>query len=266
MHKLNKKGFGVIELILVVVLVGVVGYVGWSVFNSDDTSQQASITDEEALALPEDLNSLKSFDEIMQLATESGDKVAAVSLETEDGLLVYKVWLENGSLMYVDAVLGETIDVENEVESASEDAIPEGFEATTSVDNALNAARAEHPNVSVKKIEMEVQDGSVVFRIEFVDEVKVDVDALSGSVVLIETPDIDTDDDLDNDGIKNEMDNDIDNDGIENEMDNDDDNDGVNDDQDDDDDNDGVKDEDETDENETDDEDHDEIEDSESVN
>jgi prepilin-type N-terminal cleavage/methylation domain-containing protein len=51
----NNKGFSVVEILIVVAVVGLIGFVGWKVYDnrqSDNSKQQASTEQQDADAVP----------------------------------------------------------------------------------------------------------------------------------------------------------------------------------------------------------------------
>lgn len=267
MKKINQSGFGHIELMLVLVAVGIIGFGVWRVMSSDQLpdNRQAAVTSQsqqsEAEELPSDVSGLRTLEEIQVLAAESSSEaILGIELEVEDGVVVYSVHLADGSVLYFDASTGEVLQLSDDNDDEiGEDAstIPGDFVTGVSLQQALDIAKEKRPNSVVKKIEFEVEDGVVVYSVRFTDDSRVDVNALDGTIQRLRdeagTDVIKVDDDFDDDGVDNSVDDDDDDDGIRDEEDSDDDNDGIEDEEDDDDDNDGLEDDEDDDDDESDD-------------
>lgn len=254
----NQNGFSHIALMLVVLVIGVIGVAGWRVVKQ---SRQPSKQTQPVLSqdvLPDDIVGIKPMNEILASAqAEIGERqVIQIELNQEDTALVFEIALNDGGSLVYDAKTGEKLtinvdDVENEKDDDGDDPLLAGFKPSVSLQDVLSKAKAEHPSVNARKIELEVEDGVVVFSVRFVDKFRVDIDATDGTVVRIKSPDgpdvkiRDDDNDIDDDGINNDGDNDDNNNDVEDDDDNDDEGDGVEDDKDDDDDNDGENDDDE---------------------
>ncbi|MDX1765608.1 MAG: PepSY domain-containing protein [Candidatus Saccharimonadales bacterium] len=259
--KSNQTGaIGVIEILLVVVLIGAVSFTVWRVNGADEETSKASQSALEASeaqlklkTLPENLEGLKTFEEIRDSADIGDASIVGVELEQDDGSLVFELKLSDGRVLVFDARTGELVATETDDDSSEDDAIPAGFTTEVTLADALATAKAERPGEKVEKVELEVEDGRVVWSVRFVDDGRVDVDALTGEITRVRDGDneVDDDNDWDDDGIENEEDDDDDNDGLDDDEDRDDDDDGLDDDDDDDDDNDGVDDEDEEEEEES---------------
>lgn len=189
--KLNQKG--AIDMMVVVAVLAVLavgGFVVYRVSNSEIESPAASSESEDsadvAEALPEDLSTLKPLEELQPIATEAagGASLVGVELEYEDGMLVYVFHFNDGTKLAYNATTGEQVayqeDNDDEIDDNNE--IPAGFTAGITLSEAIQIAKSERPNSVVEKVEMEVEDGVVVYSVRFTDESRVDVDALDGSI------------------------------------------------------------------------------------
>ena len=160
------------------VLAGLVGVGSYMV--SSNKSEKASLR---AVELPTDLSGLKPMDEIRQLASigaVEGISIASVELEQEEGVLVYKVKFSDGTYKLYDARTGEMVAKSDLEIDAS---VPADFVATVSIDTARATAQGVFPNKAVKKIELETENGVVVYSVRFTDDSRVDVSAVDGTVV-----------------------------------------------------------------------------------
>ncbi len=252
--KLNTKGFSAVEGVIVVLVLAALGGVGYYVVGKQDT--KSSVTTESttplATTIPTDLGGILTLDKIEELAKKDDATltIKGIELKTEDGVLVYVVHLSNGKQITYNATSGEQIAISDD-DSKDDDSLPNNLTAKVSLSSAVEIAKKEHPGVAIEKIEVETEDGTLVYRVKFVDEALVEVDANNGSIMEVKTKDGKevkkrtekrNDDDQDDDGQPNIKDNDDDNDGRKDSQDKDDDNDGVNGTEDKDDDNDDVDD------------------------
>ncbi len=252
--KLNAKGFTAVESVIVVLVLAALGGVGYYVVGKQDT--KSSVTTESstplATTIPNDLGSVLALDKIEEIAKKDDSTLTTkgIELKTEDGVLVYVVHLSNGKQITYNATSGEQIAISDD-DSKDDDSLPGNLTAKVSLSSAVEIAKKEHPGVAIKEIEVETEDGTLVYRVKFVDEGLVEVDANNGSIMEVKTKDGKeekkraerrNDDDNDDDGQPNVKDNDDDNDGRKDAEDNDDDNDGVSGSVDKDDDNDDVDD------------------------
>ena len=264
-----QDGSSHIVLLGAIVVLAVVGAAGWRVLSNDSNTTNLSVDTptQQTLAeqLPADLTGIKPIAEIYSLAEAQkvGVTVTGVELESEDGQVVYVVHFSDGSIVAFDANSGDVVQLsdDNDDDINDDDSLPSSFVAGISIKDAIDIAKAERPGSTLEKVELEVENGIVVFSVRFTDESRVDVRADNGKVQRLKdengTDVIKLDDDFDDDGVRNPDDNDDDDDGIDDDEDSDDDNDGVDDENDDDDDNDGSDDEEDDDDDEVD--DHDKI-------
>ena len=204
LKKMNQKGVaGALEVLLVVVLISLVGFTVWRVNtakNSANTSNansleasQSSIAEQK---LPENLDGLKTVEEIKTLAAQNnnGLEVLSVRLEQDNGKLVYKVKLSDGTVLVFSAGDGQLIkDDEKDSVADTEEALPAGFVAGVSVEQATQNAQEQHGG-SVVKVELEMEHGTVVYKVRFADGVTVNVNATTGTVVKVDTSDADEND------------------------------------------------------------------------
>lgn len=252
--KLNTKGFSHVELLIVMVVLGLISGAGYYVYtqnsalNSETTQSETAATK----VLPADLDDVLSLEKVEEIAKKDNATltIKGVELKTEDGVLVYVIHLSNGKELTINATTGEQIAISDDT-GADDDSLPANLTAKVSLSTALSIAKKEHPGVAIEKIEIETEDGTLVYRVKFVDEALVEVDANNGSIMEVKTKDgkevkkrteSKNDDDHDDDGSKNRQDTDDDDDGRDDSTDSDDDDDSVKDVEDTDDDNDDIDD------------------------
>lgn len=253
--KLNNRGFSAVEGVIIVVIASFVGGVGYYVYQkqgpkNSETSQTAI---EQATTLPDNLENILPIEKVEELVKQSDESatIKGVELEMEDGVLVYVVKLSNGSKLAFNAQTGDKVAVSDDNDDPEEHSFPTSLTTKVTLAKAVAIAQAERPGVGIKKVEIEVEDGVLVYSVRFVDKGRVDIDANNGSIIEVrkedgkkvkERSEKKDDDDHDNDGSTNREDSDDDNDKKSDREDRDDDNDDVNDDEDQDDDNDDVDD------------------------
>ncbi|MEK7620769.1 MAG: PepSY domain-containing protein [Patescibacteria group bacterium] len=241
---------------LVVLLISGAGWYVWSINQKPQAnSEQAAVTTQKIKQIPDDVSSLKTIDEIKQQAsTDIGENaIVGIELELEDGKLVYSIHLANGTTLFFDASTGEKIALQedNDDEIEDEQPLPQNFSLALGLDKAIEIARKERPGKVIVKVEIELEDGEIVYSIRFSDKGRVIVSADNGAVIEVRQEDgkrvkvnkqSGGDDDFDEDGIRNNEDEDNDDDRNKDSWDRDDDNDDIHDDEDEDDDNDDIDD------------------------
>ena len=196
--KNDQRGMlGHIEIALIAVVLVAGGFVGWRILGaSNDNEQPTSVasqeTASEAEVLPEDTSSLKSIEEIQQLAqTEAGESaISGIELETEDGVTVYVVYLQDGRTLAFNAVSGEAVLWQNDDDNSErEDVLPANWKPGISIQDAIRTAQEQRPGVRVEKVEIEVEDGIVVYSVRFIDDSRIDVNASNGTIQRVKNDD-----------------------------------------------------------------------------
>lgn len=145
------------------------------------------------------MSGIIDVDRLKTIVDEQAPGLTIVDLElkNEDGVLVYEAKLSDGSVMVINATDGTYVtkidDDENDDEEVS------GIQ-NLKIDfaDALKTALAEHDG-SVRKIELEVEDGVLVYSVRFTDGFRVEVNAESGSVTRTKSSKEDSDKSEDND-------------------------------------------------------------------
>lgn len=202
-HKNNQFGFAhpVLAVVLVVVIGGV-GFAGYRVMHHGDSVKQVnSATDQKSVsaALPLALDDVLPVSEAKKIATgsETGT-VNGVSLETEEGVLVYKVTLPDNTVQVLNAKTGDKVKKTTEAAEHAAEAgdaseqehavLPAAFTITVTPDKARAIAQAKYPNSKIVRIQLDVEDSKVVLSVRFADKARVDVDATTGAVVRTKDP------------------------------------------------------------------------------
>lgn len=248
----NQTGFAIIEILIAVAVLGIVGFIGWRVVDGQRENNKPASQLNNQSALPESLAGIKPLDEIISLAASeiAARQVLAVELEQENEGLMYSIKLNDGTVLVFDAKTGNRMQLESGEGTETDDdtPLPAGFKPAVTLVDAVQTAKSQRVGRAVEKVELEVEDGIVVYSVRFSDDGRVDVDATTGSVLRIREPGKpevklqDDDNDIDDDGQPNGQDTDDDNDDIKDAEDDDNENDGVINSTDTDDDNDGTSD------------------------
>lgn len=198
MKKLNESG--ALDLMLVAIIVAVLGIGGlayWRIKESNKSTQtrsNGSDASEQIEALPNNLEGMKSLDEIEQIAgLSSGVDIISFVLESKDGGYEYKIITSDGRKLVINAATGAILSEES-TDVSDDDKIPAGLEITVSPAQAYQIAAAKSSS-QIKKIELEVEDKKVVYKVEFRDGSKVEIDATNGAVLKSEIKDESEDED-----------------------------------------------------------------------
>lgn len=189
----DQRGFAHVQMLVVGVLVfGAVGFAGYKVITANST--QDSVASQTSLesdqAMPVDLSSVLSVDQLKEIATEGTDAtVTDVELDQEDTGLVFKVKLSDGTKLLIDAFSGEKLS-NGEVEFENEDdtPLPSNFTLNISFEEARTKAQAKYPSSKLEKIELDVENGVVVYSVRFMDDARVDIDVATGEIVRTKDP------------------------------------------------------------------------------
>lgn len=216
MQKIDQSGIGHVALIISVVVVGVVGIVGWRVWDASNSSTSQSVSTQdiivEASQLPNDVEGIKPLEEITALITAAApdESIKGLSLESEDGVLVYRVLLESGTILVFNATDGTRLadaSVDDQDESSTE-ALPSDYVPGLSLANAIKIARQQFPDKRVAKVEVEKEDGVVVFSVRFTDRTRVEINATTGAIESEQDSDEDESASDSNDSRENESESD----------------------------------------------------------
>jgi len=195
-QKNDQQGFGHVGMLAVIAVVAVVGFAGWRVMANNNTDTSSSIDSSTSQEIKEslatDLSGIKSIEEIQSIATLSiGDlTIVSVELKTEDGVTIYEVELSDGSKLHFDALTGESVahddhddnDVTDNDNDDEDGPLPVGFVSGITVVQAIDIAKAKRPSSTVERVNLEVENGVVVYRVRFTDDSRVYVNATTGEV------------------------------------------------------------------------------------
>lgn len=177
--------------------------------NSRSQSMERQSIIEDVVELPQNLDGLKTLDEMRTLAQRDapeGASIIKVEVENEHGTVLYKVKFSDGSYRLYDAItVLSYVDSSSGLES--DESVPAGFVAGITIQQARDIAASQRPGKVITKIELEVEEGKVVYSVRFSDNGRVDIDATNGDVVRVkseESRDTENNSDDNNSGNSNE--------------------------------------------------------------
>ena len=177
--------------------------------NSRSQSMERQSIIEDVVELPQNLDGLKTLDEMRTLAQKDapeGASIIKVEVENEHGTVLYKVKFSDGSYRLYDAITGLSY-VDSSSGLESDESVPAGFVAGITIQQARDIAASQRPGKVITKIELEVEEGKVVYSVRFSDSGRVDIDATNGDVVRVkseESRDTENNSDDNNSGNSNE--------------------------------------------------------------
>lgn len=172
---------------------------------SQNLARQSEI--EDVVELPQTLDNVLGIDEMRTLAgtdAPAGTTVEKVELENEHGAVLYKVKFSDGSFRLYDAVTGLAYVEPADDNSENDDSIPADFVPGITMQQARDIAQAKREGKTITKIELDTENGIVVYSVRFSDDGRVDVNATDGSVVRVKEPDQKDDDNESEDSSKQE--------------------------------------------------------------
>lgn len=147
----------------------------------------ATVAQADVASLPDDLSSILSLDEVQQLAKAdgNGEPIQQIGLEQGGDTLHYVVTFRDGSSLAYDARSAKSIAHENLPTRTAEEreALPDNFRTGITIAQARSTALQELPKGTVKRIELEVHGGKVVYQVKFANGKYVSIDARSGRPV-----------------------------------------------------------------------------------
>ena len=182
---------------LTAVIIALVAVGGTSALVTNNRAEQARQSE---IELPATLDSILSVDEIQAIALidEPSLEVLSIELENEDEGLLYSVTYSDGSVRYYDASNGMLV-TRNSNNYEVDESVPAGFVAGISINEARQIAQNQRPGKTVTKIELETEEGVVVYSVRFSDNGRVDINATNGNVLSVRSAseNRDSDDDYD---------------------------------------------------------------------
>ncbi len=154
---------------------------------SESLARQSII--EDVIELPQNLSGVLGADEMRTIAEKdapAGTTITQVEIENEHGAVLYKVKFSDGSFRLYDAATGLAY-----VETANDsvESVPAGFVAGITIQQARDIAATQRPGKTITKIELETENGVVVYSVRFSDDGRVDVNASDGSILRVKNAD-----------------------------------------------------------------------------
>ena len=148
-------------------------------------ANKTRLNSEQKTALPTNLADVLPIEDIRAAALKDvpDGTITGVELEQEEGALLYKVRFSDGSFRYYDAKTGVAV-MRSQDETEQDESVPAGFVAGITVQQARDIALAQRSG-SITKIELETENGVVVYSVRFSDGGRVDVNATSGAVLRV---------------------------------------------------------------------------------
>lgn len=148
-------------------------------------ANKTRLNSEQKTALPTNLADVLPIEDIRAAALKDvpDGTITGVELEQEEGALLYKVRFSDGSFRYYDAKTGVAV-MRSQDETEQDESVPAGFIAGITVQQARDIALAQRSG-SITKIELETENGVVVYSVRFSDGGRVDVNATSGAVLRV---------------------------------------------------------------------------------
>lgn len=179
----SQKSFLYVGILALVMLTGTTAY---ALENRNQSIARQNII-EDTVELPENLEGLISVDQMRTLALNDapeGSTISQIEVENEHGSVLYKVKFSDGSFRLYDAKTGLAfVDTHDEFET--DETVPTDFVAGITLQQARNIAEAQRPGKTITKIELETEEGVVVYSVRFADDGRVDVNATDGSVLRV---------------------------------------------------------------------------------
>ena len=181
----NKK----ILLPAILILVGVTAVIAFTTTNNANSKTSTISTpqptpDNVSLleTLPTDLMTLSQF---QSLATKESpnNPITVIEFEKEAGEYVYEAKYLDGKVIYFNARTGAIVKSFSVERKEGVVALPANVNPAIGFEKARQLAAAEKPDTTVTKLELEMEDGKVIYSIAFANKAKIHLDATSGQVL-----------------------------------------------------------------------------------
>lgn len=190
MNTKKQEGFAhaIVPIVLAVVVVGILATVYVARTNNKASANTENNTETTALetAIPTSLASIDAIKSAVEL-DNPGVGITSVELSSENGTYLYKVKLANGTVLFFDATKATKIDHATGENEAEVGEIPTSFVAAVTYEQARTTALAQKTDSTIKTIELESENGVIVYKVKFVDGVKILINATTGTVVTTES-------------------------------------------------------------------------------
>ena len=150
--------------------------------------RQAVREEEQARRFDEQVQQYLSYEEVQERVAGlyPEDEIVEAEREMRRGILIYKLELRSGIELYMNGRTGELLSVEQDDDDFYEQDDDDRFESRISVEEAERYAREVVGDIRLLEVDSDVEDGRSVYEFEFVGDIEVSVDALTGEVVEVE--------------------------------------------------------------------------------
>lgn len=179
-------------------LLIVAGTAAYALDNRSESLSRQSVI-EDTVELPQNLDGVLAIEEMTVLAQNDapiGTTISKLEIENEHGVVLYKVKFSDGSYRLYDAKTGlPYVDTSASIET--DGSVPADFVAGITLQQARDTAAAQRPGKTITKIELETENGVVVYSVRFSDDGRVDVNAIDGSIVRVRNTTDNSSDDSD---------------------------------------------------------------------
>lgn len=147
-------------------------------------THQANNARQAEIEVPANIDNLLSFEDVRAIANKdtSNGSITGIELEKEDSGMVYKVKFSDGSIRVYNAKTGQA--VLDSSKSADNNNVPADLSGKITATEARSIALKQRSG-TVTKIELEAEEGVLVYSVRFSDGGRVDVNAANGGVVSV---------------------------------------------------------------------------------
>jgi len=188
MNTKRQSGFTIVEIGISVVVLVIVGLLGWKFFSSMQSNSQKDRAAQSVQTSEIDPAKLAEITDIATIQKNALDgkqntSITGIQLKSEDGKLVYQATLSDGSVLTFDATSGAKLSEEQETTDDTAKSLPANFSGGIGLAKAVEVAKTTVPNSAVRELELEEDDGVLVYRIKFANEAQVDVNATTGAII-----------------------------------------------------------------------------------
>jgi uncharacterized membrane protein YkoI len=188
-HRNTETGFAHLLALLLIISAGV-GGAGYYVYkqnqktakplNSETVSADTTLT----ASLPSDLLTVDKVKELASVQKPTAS-VLGVQLENENGTLIFKVKLSDGTILAFNAKTGVAAKILGETELEGQITLPAGVTPAIDFAKARSIAMGQRADAIVQRIELELEENTLVYSVRFTDGGRVDVNASDGSIVKV---------------------------------------------------------------------------------
>jgi uncharacterized membrane protein YkoI len=147
-------------------------------------THQANNARQAEIEVPANIDNLLSFEDVRAIADKdtSNGPITGIELEKEDNGMVYKVKFSDGSIRIYDAKTGKAVSDSSKEEN--DDNIPAHFNSNITAAQARSIALKQRSG-TITKIELETEEGVIVYSVRFSDGGRVDVSVANGAVLRV---------------------------------------------------------------------------------